>query len=223
MLVNDVILIICQYLNDNDKFLFLSTCKQYNQLKNKLILTDLYSIDYIYSTKYYNQCINIIIDETLINYRTNDIYKFPKNVKMITFDKNFDEDIESDIPNTVEYLEFYGAFKVGKYTKIPTNVNTLIFHDTFIYDNNHIGITYGFNPKNLNFIPSTVKYLSFYNPRLYLHPGFIPKGVTHLTFGKYFNQNMYNIVPLSLKQLIVPNHYRYLVCNLNCIIYYIDL
>lgn len=150
----------------------------YNQLKTKILFKDTYSIDDLLP-QYYDQYLHIYIEETLIDAQTNDIYVFPKNEQSITFGKNFQEDIENDLPETVKKLTFYGIFKASKNTKIPVNVTTLIFYGIFGYDG-HFGFVIGFKP-GVNFIPPTVKHIKFYSAALTIPVGLIPEGVTHLT------------------------------------------
>src|SRR5690606_15053083 len=98
----------------------------------------------------------------------------PKNVKMITTSKHYNEKLLG-IPEGVTHLTFGYRFNRPINDSIPSSVTHLTFGDNF-------------NQSINDAIPSSVTHLTFgwnFNQPI---NDCIPSSVTHLTFGNNFNQ-----------------------------------
>lgn len=106
---------------------------------------------------------------------------FPLSIINLIFDFYF-HPTDSIIPSSITHLQF-GIHYGGKF-------NNKIFRSN-IFDNREA----------INYIPTSVKHLTFGSTFDLFIENCIPSTVTHLTFSKYFTQSIQNNIPSSVVQI----------------------
>src|SRR6266566_3885476 len=76
--------IIFKFLQDKEKINFLSTTKENNILKDNVFFNDMYNIDDIINSKYFDRYINIL---------SNQINILPNSITHLTFSWKFNQNI----------------------------------------------------------------------------------------------------------------------------------
>lgn len=173
---DDVLCEILLYLHDKDKLNLMIGNKKLNELKSKIRFTSRVRLEKIFNLNYYHQFENILTDK---------IIEFPKNIKHLTFDEHFNQNITGSIPKTVTHLTFGYYFNQDIKGTIPDSVTDLCFGDCFDQDIEGA-------------IPNSVKFLMFgyyFNGNI---NGTIPDGVTHLIFYGYNNDKVKGKIPRSV-------------------------
>lgn len=185
----EIIVDICNYLQDMDKISLTATCRDLHKVKNILFYDDIIEYRKIKNSPVKYNFRNLIIND---GDDVTDLLNF-KCLKYLTFGDNFNQDIKGYIPLTVTHLTFGFYFNQDIKGCIPSSVTHLKFGVRFnknIKGNippsvTHLIFDY-FDDNNIKeFIPSTVKYLVFgdYIKR------YIQLPITHLSFGSNLNQN----------------------------------
>lgn len=160
---NDIIIYICNYLNDKDKISFLSINRHMNLIKNKVFYHEMVCINKIQGLWYINQIKNVVIKEN-VNLSK---YIIP-NITNLTFGYNFNQCVKGYIPSQVTHLTFGQYFRQSLEGCIPPSVTHLTLPGDIEY--------------NKKYIPSTVIYLTWENYFFALHPAFHqPSGTCNLT------------------------------------------
>lgn len=187
VLIEDILLIITVYLNNEEKINFLSSSRDLHNLKNKIYYEDIINVKNIYELWYFDRFKNIIID--------NLEYKLPKSLNQLTFCETFNNNIKEYIPDSVSHLTFGNDFNQDIQDCIPNSITHLTFGHCF--------------NKNINgCIPSSVTQLTFgacFDRNI---KGCIPNSVTHLIFGDCFNKNISNCIPPSVTHLTLGTHFE---------------
>ena len=218
-LPTDVLQYLSQYIdNDNDKYHFIVTCK--NFMLAPILFIREYRCSAILKSSLYHNFTNVRVDYP------NSIGKikcFPKNIKRLNIDR-FMEEIWGMIPQIVTHLIFdkhsecIFADKIpssviyldlgGKFVKnIPSAVKYLTLRhrqehvDTIPSSVTHLLIGYMKNDSVPSFI-THLKIESFeWRDYFKAKPGCIPTSVTHLVFGDHFNKNIDGLIPSSVTHL----------------------
>jgi len=180
LLCDDITFSICEFLDNKNKIQFLSVNTTMDAYKDKVFYNDIADFYNIINLFYFDQFVNIYTDV---------LYTFPKHIKYLTFDSDFDEDVENDLPYGITHLCFLNYFKHSRCTSIPSSVTHLVINKGFCYNNIH-GITYA---SNKIILPS----------------------VNHLEFGCQFKQDLPSI-PSSVKTITLSTYYDKIIPdNLN--------
>lgn len=197
----DIVVVICNYLSDNDIVHFITSVKHLHKMKYHIQLNNLYFptaklFNLLRESKcklfekqnnsrlaYFKNFINVKI------YTAGDlnrIQNLPIRVKKILFVHNFDSSIKNKIPNTVEHLCFRNFYNQNIDKQIPNSVKYLSLNDNF-------------NQNIKDCIPTSVQDLIFGYCFDQDVTGCIPKSVQNLTFGYEFNQDITNAIPKSVQ------------------------
>lgn len=207
IIYKDIAIIICNYLSDDkSKLLFLSTTKYLSSYKKFITYNDLHIFKKIRRLSYADSFTNLKI-------KTISELKFlSSNVKKITFDDSFDEDIRGLIPSTITHLTF--GFKFNQYI----NRSKILIYTTDGFENvirdaipssvTHLIFGERFNQEIINSIPSSVTHLTLgINYYKFISSNTIPPSVTHLTL-KNTSKKAINFIPNTVKELIIGDKIR---------------
>jgi len=207
----DIVILICSFLDDIDKFLFLSISKKYDSLKEKIWFHERVHLFRIYAHKYYNQFTNVIVCKKIKNcvdssgrlVKTRRII-FPSNVKKVEFLDN----INHILPDGITHLKPH----YSKYDEIPQSVTHLNATNKRYYGRISI--------KNDN-LPKQLKCL---RAKFDIADNELPDKLTH-----YINDSckQMHIVPQDIQYLSgsytsIPENISYLVCTQH-INYHLDI
>ena len=179
-------------LYNNEIFSKLPFDKQIKILKSRY--------DFLKSEWFFHRLTNVVVD---------DFYELPSSVTRLTFGGLFNKDVKGYIPNSVIYLKFDICFNQCIENCIPNSVE-------------HLKFGYSFEQKIENLIPNSVTHLTLTNflNYTYYHGNIppsithlkirnrirgpidcIPRTVTHLNFGKDFDQSIESLIPNSVTHL----------------------
>ncbi len=129
ILIEDIIIEILSYVDDNNKIDFLSINSEFHLLKLRIKFTnniDSFKINHLF---YYDNFTNIFFHDKF----NGDIstIRFPSSMNSLTFGNNFDHRIDNCILLSVTHLSFGCCFnqKIDGY--IPGRVTHLILGDNF--------------------------------------------------------------------------------------------
>uniref|UniRef100_A0A6C0CB70 F-box domain-containing protein n=1 Tax=viral metagenome TaxID=1070528 RepID=A0A6C0CB70_9ZZZZ len=201
----DIILEICNKLNDHEKISFTSITQKLDLLKRKLIFINQIDVCKIQNLPYFDRFESIILSkpETVppknaknVYYRTNELV-FPEFVTHLTYYHDYGSSLHPPlikIPDSVKYLTFGNYFNQNIDGCIPTSVAHLKF-----------GVFFAHSIKNC--IPNSVTDLTFGDDFDQDISGNIPESVTDLTFGKSFNRSIDDI-PKSVKNVTLHPRYN---------------
>jgi len=164
-LPNEIILTICEYLDDRDKLKLTATCKKLLCFREFLYYDILISIEKIRNLQYKYNFKNLKVKE---NISGDELAKFKKLNGLLLYD-DFKHNIKNIIPNTVKYLEILSDFNGDLKGCLPSSLKSLCINGRFnqsirdclpsTIESLHFGIS--FNNSIDKFIPSSVKYLKF--------------------------------------------------------------
>src|SRR5579872_3691428 len=132
ILTNDTIIYTMSFLNDYDKILFLSLCKNLHLLKDKIYYCDKVNIYKIHDIWYFDRFTNITRYSPDVDYY---YYKpkLPKSINHLIFSNNFSGKnmIKGRIPNSITHLTFGNLFNDDIKDCIPNSVIHLTFGSCF--------------------------------------------------------------------------------------------
>src|SRR5579872_5262412 len=116
-IIDDIIIYITNYLDDESKIMFLSVTNQLHSLKNKIYYDEEVMVSDIHNLLYYDRFRNVMVENA---------YKLPKSVTHVTLTYYFkDDDIEGLIPDSVTHLTFSHHFNRSIEGCIPKSVTQL--------------------------------------------------------------------------------------------------
>src|SRR5579872_5207198 len=150
-LIDDIIITIMKFLNDNEKIRFLSLSNNLHNMKNKVHYDEIINIDVIHELSYYDMFTNVRVCKSHFKNRTilpnsithltfeSDVNKdinnyLPDTITHLTFGNDFNQDIKGCIPNSVTHLTFGWCFNQDIKDCIPDSVTHLILDAYFDHD-----------------------------------------------------------------------------------------
>ena len=107
---------IFKFLQDKEKINFLSTTKENNILKDNVFFNDMYNIDDIINSKYFDRYINIL---------SNQINILPNSITHLTFSWKFNQNISKGLLSNLKYLKLHESYKYKKH--IPSDIKIIIY------------------------------------------------------------------------------------------------
>ena len=171
-----LIRILNKIFTDNDKIKIIRLNKYLKHKRTKFTYDKRIKIVKKDQQKWYYNCLTNVI--------VNNVFYFPKSLKILKFDYEFHQPIcfsDDCVTNSVWDSKLIENVR----NKIPNSVTRLIFGEHF-------------NQNIENFIPNSVTHLIFGESFDKNICGCIPNSVTHLEFGVYFNQNVEGCIPNSV-------------------------
>jgi len=211
-LSNELILEICNWLSDKDKFSLLITCRKLSSLFGLITLTGQFDQISVIGKKYYSQIqwleniYNLDLPHNLkkahfkIHYAYN-IDRLPPNLEELSINIGFKGKIvESVLPKKLKRLDMNSRYN---YTCLPNQLTFL----SLICDNNFIGRDlinlrelhlYNFTGKLIGRLPETLKILQMdYDFQLESHN--LPESLETLVLFRYYHRLC--VLPKKLKVL----------------------
>src|SRR5581483_2897388 len=116
----DIVLLICNFLDDIDKLNFLSISKDFHMLKTYVSFHNNCSLSKIHKLSYLNSFRNVVVIDSKYLHLISKM-----NITNLSFGWDFDEDIKGAIPNSVTYLKFGVSFNQNIKGAIPNSVTHL--------------------------------------------------------------------------------------------------
>uniref|UniRef100_A0A6C0C8Q4 F-box and FNIP repeat-containing protein n=1 Tax=viral metagenome TaxID=1070528 RepID=A0A6C0C8Q4_9ZZZZ len=218
----DLIEKICEELSDKDKIRFMTTSNAMNELKYRFMFNEKIHIGKIESLPYYNNFINVEVDDIICNcFRNNqcdNILQISKNVTHLTISQKY------------QYNEI-GYIPISQNIVIPYNIIdltvdywldlTIKFH--VLPKITHLTFGTLFDRPIKDKIPNSVTHLvfgrKFNQPIDYV----IPNSVTHIKFGFCFNKPIKNCIPESVTHLTFGYAFKQALDDLPTSVTYIAL
>ncbi|AGC02347.1 FNIP repeat-containing protein [Acanthamoeba polyphaga moumouvirus] len=218
----ELLIHICNYLNDKDKFSFFFTCKFFRDCSKYVCLKNLY---------FYHKVKNLIS-----NFKFKTIYyksideNIPFGITYLDFLNSFNKPINNCIPNTILKLVFGSTFNQNVDGCLPNSIKFLIFGRDFnqVINKNTlpdslIDLTFGdnFNQKiNENILPNTLKSLTF-GEKFNQSIKYLPDSLINLTFNNHYNEEIQGKILPGIKCLTfhksfkghIPNSVFHLIIN----------
>jgi len=171
----DMILKISEFLTDREKITLTMVCVLMDRFKYKFTYCEKINICNTYLLPYFDNFEYVQISATPD--------KYPKKLKHIFYEEY--GNIYDDIPPSVTHLTLDWGQEMHK--KVPS-VTYVTMHG-FIY------------PSTLIDIPSVTHLEICVSRNTSINKKYIPSSVTHLMFGKCFNQRLENCIPSTVTHL----------------------
>mgnify|MGYP001082407504 FL=1 len=186
----EIIVSICDNLNDGDKINLISTCRDLFKTVNLMYFESKVRYNAIKDISYKYNFKSIIVDKdddvkNLINF---------KCLERILFDANFNNDIKGCIPPSVESVIFGWSFN-----KCVRGC----FSNSLVY----LTFGYSFDQDIKDCIPPSVKYLNLGYSFDRSIKECLPPYLTHLKLSWYFNQNIVDCLPNTLTCLEIGGYF----------------
>lgn len=156
-LIDDIIVYICNYLNEFSKMRWMSICKRHRALINRITINYMISYGDIYKLSYRDIFINVFIEasDVYISHGSVNIDILLPRVKYITFDPYFNVPVV--LPQGLRAVIF--GYYFNQPVTLPAGLKRATFGDLF--------------DQHINF-PGTPIRIYMRQP----HPEFVPKNVT---------------------------------------------
>jgi len=212
-LYDDAFIKIGAFLSDADKIALTSTCVFMDKLKYKFIYHELVNTKNIIDLSYFDNFERVEISKKIslcpkfakYIYFEADSTVIPSAVTHLTFDVDFNEQLDGCISSSVTHLTFGWEFNQTIKNAIPFSVTDLTFGNKFNKSIKHIppsvvSLSFGqLFDRSFSDIPSSVTELSICTNNLAdkIH---IPQSIKKLTF-RCFRDNVRKCVPVTVTHL----------------------
>ena len=170
-----LIRILNNLLNDKDKIKIISLNKYLNNKRTKFTYDKQIKIKDNDQYEWYYDC--------LTNIFVNEIFRFPKSLKSLTFGNHFNKSIGNIIPNSVTNLIFGWKFNQNVYECIPNSVT-------------HLTFGFEFNKNIEGCIPNSVTNLRF-GYTFYDNDVRDKNTIFHITTGDLFIKELKNLINVT--------------------------
>lgn len=224
-LINDIVMYICDFLDEYSKIQWLSTCKQHHALIGGIIITQQVVYSKVRYFKHKEIFTSLLVDDWETTYEAWSVPAGFENLRSLAFGMLFNRPV--NLPEGLQHVRFKMSF--SQPVVLPSTLKSVNFgmyfdREILLPDGLlHAHFGYCFNkPIRLPNGLLSVSFDGFFN-----QPIKLPASLREVIFGNYFHQSVklpaglqratfyndkYDIMidfPPSLRELTISSHYAF--------------